>query len=150
MLRKTTGALPYWNHGLDVDNLLTSPIFDGSDTSLGGNGDPLPHGDSGFIMPGSGEVTIIPAGPNGRGGGCVTKGPPGIAGMQTHLGPIGLPTYGEPGNVTKAENPLADNKRCFTRDLSEELGRKFCTFRNTTDLITQTKNIFEFTTVMVS
>ncbi|KAK1776651.1 hypothetical protein QBC45DRAFT_212096 [Copromyces sp. CBS 386.78] len=141
------GALAYWNHGLDVDNLLVSPIFDGSDTSLGGNGDPLPHGDSGFIFPvGPPEVNIIPAGPNGRGGGCVTKGPVGIAGMQTHLGPIGLPKYGEPGNMTVAENPLADNKRCFTRDLSEELGRKFATLRNTTDLILQSRNIFEFTT----
>ncbi|CCC12936.1 unnamed protein product [Sordaria macrospora k-hell] len=142
------GPFAYWNHGLDVDNLLASPIFDGSDTSLGGNGDPLPHGDSGFIFPGFTEVNIIPAGPNGRGGGCVTKGPPGIAGMQTHLGPVALPKYGEPGNLTTAENPLADNKRCFTRDLSEGLGRKFATFRNTTDLILKSKNIFEFSSLL--
>ncbi|KHE82481.1 Di-copper centre-containing protein, partial [Neurospora crassa] len=142
------GALAYWNHGLDVANLLASPIFDGSDTSLGGNGDPVPHGDSGFIFPGFTEVNILPAGPNGRGGGCVTTGPRGIAGMQTHLGPVGLPKYGEPGNLTVAANVLADNRRCLKRDLSEELGKKFATLRNTTDLILQTKNIFEFQTTL--
>ncbi|KAK3391319.1 hypothetical protein B0T20DRAFT_363095 [Sordaria brevicollis] len=140
------GALAYWNHGLDVENLLVSPIFDGSDTSLGGNGDPVPHGDSGFIFPGFTEVNILPAGPNGRGGGCVTTGP--IAGMQTHLGPVGLPVWDEPGNVTGVTDFLADNRRCLRRDLSEGLGRKFATLRNTTDLILQPKNIFEFQTTL--
>ena len=60
-------GMPYWNYTLYKD-LERSPIFDGSDTSLSGNGiyDP----DSGVYVTPSGAVL-----PHGSGGGCVTTGP---------------------------------------------------------------------------
>lgn len=61
-----TGAQPYWNWGKYAD-LPNSPIFDGSETSLGGNGDYVQH---------AGGLMGRPF-PTGKGGGCVTKGPLG-------------------------------------------------------------------------
>jgi tyrosinase len=60
------GTQPYWNWGKYTD-LPASPIFDGSETSLGGNGDYVAH--AGGLM---GRPFAA-----GKGGGCVTKGPLG-------------------------------------------------------------------------
>jgi len=60
------GTQPYWNWGKYTD-LPASPIFDGSETSIGGNGDYVPHAGGLMGMPFSA----------GNGGGCVTKGPLG-------------------------------------------------------------------------
>jgi tyrosinase len=55
----------YWNWGKYSD-MPSSPIFNGDDYSMGGNGDAVSHkgGQIGYFN--------VPAGP---GGGCVTKGP---------------------------------------------------------------------------
>lgn len=56
-----TGAQPYWDYGRWAQDPLNSPIFDGSDTSMSGNGEKIPH-----------RSTISPA---GEGGGCLVSGP---------------------------------------------------------------------------
>jgi tyrosinase len=69
------GYQPYWNWGKYSD-LNTSPIFNGDEWSLGGNGDYVAH---------KGGMMNIPP---GQGGGCVTKGPFGkyvTPAKSTHL-----------------------------------------------------------------
>lgn len=61
-------GIPYWNWALYPD-LEASPMFDGSPTSLGGNGlyDPVPNGTYTAL-----DGTVLPG---GTGGGCVATGP---------------------------------------------------------------------------
>ena len=63
------GPTPYWDWTLYTDDLQRSPIFDGSDTSMGGNGEYYPHGP--ILATGFATFTI----PAGTGGGCVKEGP---------------------------------------------------------------------------
>jgi tyrosinase len=62
-----TGYQPYWNWGKWADDPLSSPLFDGSDTSLGGNGAPRDH-----APVQQGPYAVVEG---GHGGGCVTTGP---------------------------------------------------------------------------
>jgi tyrosinase len=62
------GALPYWNWFKYQDDLAASPLFDGSDTSLGGDGELFAHNGS---LVAAGKVWL----PSGKGGGCVKSGP---------------------------------------------------------------------------
>lgn len=96
-----TGNLPYWEWGHDIDDVSSSPVFDGSDTSLGSDGAPIsPHPPMMLLPPGgSTNVVIIP--PAG-GGGCVHSGP--FANMTVHLGPMQLPELG----TTNTSKPLLE------------------------------------------
>jgi len=74
-----TGAHPYWNWSLDVDNTNTivhSPVFDPA-TGFGGNGINVP----GYAGP-HGNLSVIPG---WTGGGCITDGP--FANYNLSLGP---------------------------------------------------------------
>lgn len=125
------GALPYWEWGLDAFNPHASPIFDGSDTSLGSDGAFVDTGDLVLNIPGNAEPIVLK---KGTGGGCVTSGP--FKNMTVHLGPITQP------------DPTADNPRCLKRDLNADAGRRFTSFRNVTDLILGSPTIEFFRTTM--
>lgn len=60
------GRFPYWDFSVPGD-ITKDPIFDGSDTSLSGNG--APNGTAPIAL---GPSLVIP---HGSGGGCVTSGP---------------------------------------------------------------------------
>lgn len=62
------GVLPYWNWFTYQSNLKESPVFDGSDTSMGGDGEYVQHNGS---VGGGGTVFL----PSGEGGGCIKSGP---------------------------------------------------------------------------
>ncbi|GKT45244.1 tyrosinase-like protein orsC [Colletotrichum spaethianum] len=62
------GYQPYWNWLAYRDDPSKAPMFDGSDTSMSGNGVFKAHNGS---IAGRGAVWI----PSGNGGGCVTSGP---------------------------------------------------------------------------
>ena len=62
-----TGYQPYWNWGKYAANPVGSPIFDGSDSSMSGNGEYVPHNGT--------AATPYTTLPPGNGGGCVTTGP---------------------------------------------------------------------------
>lgn len=98
-------GMPYWNWAF-YPELETSPIFDGSATSLGGNGiyDPVPNGTYT-----TGEGTVLPG---GTGGGCVTTGP--FANHTVYFQPLSfdLVFSGLPDNWTEAD------PHCLTRDLN--------------------------------
>jgi tyrosinase len=64
------GTQPYWDWSLYADDPASSPLFDGSATSIGGNGESIVHGPT--LLKAFGlEVSLPP----GTGGGCVTQGP---------------------------------------------------------------------------
>lgn len=128
------GGLPYWEWGYDVKNPRDSPVFDGSDTSLGSDGDFVPNKPNVEL-----QLPLAPAPivlKPGTGGGCVTGGP--FGGMKTRLGPM-----------TEAD-PTQNNERCLKRDLNPDCAQRFTTFRNTTELIINSPDIKTFATTLVS
>ncbi|KAF2277857.1 Di-copper centre-containing protein [Westerdykella ornata] len=98
------GYQPYWNWGKYAD-LTTSPIFNGDEWSMGGNGEAVQHG--------RGMMNIPP----GPGGGCVKTGP--FAGHNITLGPL-MPTMDPALRIPN--NPSRDgygnNPRCLRRDVN--------------------------------
>lgn len=64
------GPTPYWDWTKFAEDPRKSPVFDGSQYSLGGNGDVIPHGATLLTVFGL-NLVLDP----GTGGGCVTKGP---------------------------------------------------------------------------
>ncbi|PKS12997.1 hypothetical protein jhhlp_000338 [Lomentospora prolificans] len=133
-----TGPLPYWEWGLDVNNPAGSPVFDGSDTSMSGNGAFFPHEGIQMVQPINGNILHLPP---GNGGGCVTKGP--FKDMVVHFGTIILPVYGQP-ILNGSANPVADNARCLKRDLNAGIAKRFTSFLNSTSLILKYNNIEMF------
>ncbi|KAH8168408.1 common central domain of tyrosinase domain-containing protein [Sarocladium implicatum] len=100
------GAQPYWNWFEDVKDITKSPVFDGSDTSLGGNGEFVAHNGS---LGGARYIYL----PSGTGGGCIKSGP--FKNAEAHIGPF-RPAMDGLGPVVET---LADyNPRCIARDLS--------------------------------
>ncbi|KAK4217500.1 tyrosinase-like protein [Rhypophila decipiens] len=139
------GNLPYWEWGFDVKSPRNSPVFDGSDTSLGSDGAKVNHAPLILNPPGTTvPITLQP----GTGGGCVYAGP--FKNMTTHLGPVILPVYGAVGEFTgpPTGNPFDDNPRCLKRDLNPDGAKRFTTFRNTTELILENDNIAWFQGVL--
>ena len=66
--RPFPGTLQYWNWFKHQDDLSKSPVFDGSDTSLSGDGEFFLHNGS---MAANRTIYL----PSGKGGGCVKSGP---------------------------------------------------------------------------
>lgn len=64
----TANLEKYWNWFTYTDNPAKSPLFDGSETSLGSDGQFLKHNGT---KAGSGLIFI----PSGKGGGCLKSGP---------------------------------------------------------------------------
>ncbi|KAK1781328.1 hypothetical protein QBC45DRAFT_449341 [Copromyces sp. CBS 386.78] len=117
-------------------DLSKSPMFDGSDASLGADGDRVPH--EGYNMTLWPDQYPAVTYPPGNGSGCVTKGP--FGGLETHLGPVLLTDWGT-STYTSVENPRLKNTRCLKRDLNSVLLHKHANFRNTTNLILQSNEL---------
>ena len=123
--------MPYWEWSLDAGNIHTSPLFDGSPTSLGSDGAHVPHGDLFLTVPGvTGQYIQVPA---GQGGGCVSSGP--FSDMTVHLGPIALPVPGTTNVTGVTGDFFQDNPRCLRRDLCTSCLSRYASFRNVTDLL---------------
>ncbi|KAL2169412.1 hypothetical protein VTG60DRAFT_6041 [Thermothelomyces hinnuleus] len=126
------GTQPYWDWGRWADDPENSPIFDGSDTSLSGNGEYIEHRASGFI-------------PAGNGGGCVKSGP--FKDMVVHLGPV-APAIDPAPPANPQRDGYGDNPRCLRRDISNQLSSKYARTQDIVDLITTSADIGTFQTVM--
>lgn len=111
------GAQPYWNWFKYQDNLRASPVFDGSDTSMGGDGYFVAHNGS---VGGTGRIFL----PSGQGGGCIASGP--FKGLQTNLGPISPTMAGE----VKVPSRFSYNPRCLKRDLTPAASTGWLTNQN--------------------
>ncbi|KAK1752335.1 hypothetical protein QBC47DRAFT_433415 [Echria macrotheca] len=131
------GYQPYWNWGRWAQDPQSSPIFDGSDTSMSGNGVFEQHNCTQALPSG---LNCIPP---GEGGGCLKDGP--FKDMTVNLGPI-APTLSGVAPVTGGL--LAYNPRCVRRDISAWVSRQWTTEQNTTDLIVQSADVGTFQTVM--
>jgi len=134
------GAHPYWNWALFSDNTEAGPVFDGSATSMSGNGAYVADkGDLVLVLPPYPDVSL----PAGNGGGCVTSGP--FKNMTVNLGPVSLPINGG-GSITSSG--LEYNPRCLVRDIGTAINNKYSNATAISDLITQNDDVYWFQTVM--
>lgn len=122
-LRQTcnyTGPFPYWDFAATASDPQASAIFDGSDTSLSGDG----------LFIDSGPVVLSPnlSLPHGTGGGCVTTGP-----FANLIAPLKFidPLYLTTDNGTLPDDAFAYNPVCLQRDLNGYVSQ---TFTNETQL----------------
>lgn len=99
------GTQPYWDWS-STSTVAAHPLFDGSATSLSGNGAYIPDRSPYVLLP-TPNVTnsSIDA---GSGGGCLLTGP--FANHTVNLGPYGSPL---------ASDGLGYNPRCLTRDFRD-------------------------------
>ncbi|KAL2163816.1 hypothetical protein VTH06DRAFT_5875 [Thermothelomyces fergusii] len=133
-----TGYQPYWNWDRYARDPVNSPLFDGSEGSMGSNGAYEPH--QGIFFPGAPPpYNVIPP---GDGGGCVTKGP--FSNMTVNIGPL-APTLNVPRNPQS--DGLGYNPRCLRRDINKH-SAAVTTANYTYDLITNNHEIYWFQTVM--
>lgn len=117
-----TGYQPYWDWAKYASAPQDSPIFNGDEYSLGGNGEYIPgHNGSVIVLP---EVDGVPREniqlPPGLGGGFVKTGP--FANMSVNLGPVAvLPDV--------APNPQPDglgyNPRGLKRDVGPGINQRY-------------------------
>ncbi|SPO00297.1 related to monophenol monooxygenase (tyrosinase) [Cephalotrichum gorgonifer] len=139
-----TGTQPYWDWAKTaITGLENSPIFDGSDTSLSGNGAFIPNQGDIILGASSGLPPIYL--PPGSGGGCVTSGP--FKDMKVNLGPAALDA---PGGVvvTNPDGPLAYNPRCLSRSLTDEVNKKYSNVTAILNLLLKSKTINDFQMTM--
>ncbi|KAH6699998.1 hypothetical protein BKA64DRAFT_565464 [Cadophora sp. MPI-SDFR-AT-0126] len=98
------GYQPYWDWS-STDTLTAHPLFDGSETSIGGDGEAIPHSPY-ILLPTPTVINVTSA--VGTGGGCIVSGP--FANVTINLGPHGQPVH---------DRGLNYNPRCLTRDIRE-------------------------------
>ncbi|CEF74207.1 hypothetical protein SNK03_002286 [Fusarium graminearum] len=133
------GTQPYWDWSLTaISGLKKSPLFDGSDTSLSGDG--ASTGENPDIVLGASSGLPPVYLKTGNGGGCVTSGP--FKDMSVNLGPAALDLPG--GKVEANPDPLAYNPRCLKRDLSDSVNRRFANATSVLNNIVNPKNVFDF------
>jgi tyrosinase len=136
------GYQPYWNWAKTAaSGLEKSPMLDGSEFSMSGNGE---------FIPGGGEVNLGGNGlpdfflPAGTGGGCVKSGP--FKDMKVNLGPVQLGLTN--GSTISNGNGLSYNPRCLKRDLTDYSNKNFANAPAIASLILGTKDIDTFQNTM--
>ncbi|KLU82363.1 hypothetical protein MAPG_01435 [Magnaporthiopsis poae ATCC 64411] len=112
------GYQPYWNWFTYTDDPTKSPLFDGSPTSLSGDGQFLQHNGT---LAGAGKVWL----PSGKGGGCLKSGP--FADVKVNLGPV---RPGQDGLKPSPTGNLGPNPRCISRDLNPGVLQRWMTYEN--------------------
>ena len=116
-----TFSAQYWDWPRYASAPQDSPIFDGSPTSLGGNGEYVVH-DGPVISPpegfGGGDIQL----PAGVGGGYVTTGP--FANMTVNLGPVGGLNGTKPG----PDGGLGYNPRRWKRDVGPAMNTRYANY----------------------
>lgn len=116
-----------------------SPIFDGSPTSMSGDGEYVEQGGDIILGASTGLPPVYL--PTANGGGCVTSGP--FRDMTVNLGPAALDLPG--GKIgTNPEGPLAYNPRCLSRDLSNWVNREFANATAILLNILQPQDVYDF------
>jgi tyrosinase len=118
-----------------------SPVFDGSDTSMSGDGAYIANKSDIQLALGNYPILYLPA---GTGGGCVTSGP--FVNYTVNLGPAALNVPG--GGMESAQNPLDWNPRCLKRDLTTAILQMFVNATAVVNLITENHDIWDFEMVM--
>lgn len=116
-----------------------SPLLDGSEFSLGSNGEPQENHNETWtlwppppIEPTPDFVSEFPA---GTGGGCVHTGP--FSDMTVNFGPIARGAY------RSLENKLQHRPQCLIRDFNPWIGQHYLAFNWTVWAIEQSVNVME-------
>jgi tyrosinase len=117
------GYQPYWDWFTHQSNLKASPVFDGSATSMSGDGSYVSHNGS---VGGGGAIFL----PSGEGGGCIQSGP--FKDMTVNLGPVSPTMRGQ----TKVNGSLSYNPRCLKRDLTTAASSGWLTEANLLNITT--------------
>ncbi|KAK8117370.1 uncharacterized protein PG998_005651 [Apiospora kogelbergensis] len=134
------GSQPYWNWALYSDDPLSSPIFDGSDFSMSGDGEAVANKGPITLLLGNFAPVVLPP---GNGGGCVKTGP--FKDMVVNLGPVSLPLNN--GSVVTGTG-LEYNPRCLKRDLSAGVNQAFANATSIMQLLGNNDNVADFQLVM--
>lgn len=130
----------YWDWSKYASDPANSPIFDGSATSLSGQGAYIPHEAWFYRIPRTGEINLnitIPAGP---GGGCVQGGP--FANHTVNLGPVNS-AGSLPGWIGDGSG-LDYNPRCLTRDINSYWSLKDLNYAKVQSAIVDTADFAAF------
>ncbi|KAF7197717.1 Tyrosinase-like protein orsC [Pseudocercospora fuligena] len=131
------GVFPYLNWPKYALDLLNAPVFDGSDTSMSGNGEWDPRNNGTWVPNEQAKNIKIPA---GSGGGCVKTGP--FANMTVRLGPVA------PALSYATPNPQKDglgyNPRCLRRDMSAYAAEKWANDDQIVDLLSNSSDLLTF------
>ncbi|KAK4466001.1 putative tyrosinase [Cladorrhinum samala] len=130
------GWQPYWNWGKSAHDPLGSPIFDGSDTSMSGNGAYYPHNCTDALANG---INCIPP---GTGGGCVESGP--FAEMTVNLGLLAPTLRADNIAVNLTDGLFGHKPRCLRRDISQWVSSRWSTDLESYDLLTNYPTIGSF------
>lgn len=123
--------------GIGLSNTRATPstlFFDGSEYSLGGNGEYVPHEPQNLTIPVPSKPQVFF--PAGSGGGCITDGP--FVNVTSNLGPH-FPVQETTG--------LEYNPHCLKRDFSEALSQQFLITASVENLMSQ-KSIGYFRQVL--
>ncbi|OCK72918.1 Di-copper centre-containing protein [Lepidopterella palustris CBS 459.81] len=138
-----TGTQPYWNWAQTAQTgLETSPIFDGSATSMSGNGAQV-SGEGDVVLGGGGGLPEIDL-PPGTGGGCVTSGP--FKNMSVNLGPVSLGLTN--GSTISNGDGLTYNPRCLKRDLTTAINQRYANATSVVHQILKPQEIYDFQMTM--
>ncbi|KAI4637594.1 hypothetical protein J4E83_000411 [Alternaria metachromatica] len=130
------GYLPYYNWALWADNPAASPLLDGGDTSISGDGVYFP-GRNASCVPNPNRCFVEV--PPGNGGGCVASGP--FKDWKMHIGPVSSLDTTVPPNPSP--NGLGYNPRCIRRDINTRSSSE-TTDADVAELITASANISAF------
>lgn len=132
----------YWDWPRSAEvGLENYPVFDGSMTSMSGNGEHIPN-EGTVVIGGNGLPPILI--PPGTGGGCVTSGP--FVNYTVNLGPASLTL---PGNKSVAvSNPLDYNPRCLKRDLTTAVTQTYANATAVVSLILGNDDVWDFEMTM--
>ncbi|KAF2806513.1 putative tyrosinase [Mytilinidion resinicola] len=137
-----TGTQPYWNWGKTAETgVESSPIFDGSATSMSGNGAYV-AGEGNVVLGGNGLPDLLL--PRGSGGGCVTSGP--FKDMKVNLGPVSLGLTN--GTSESNGDGLSYNPRCLKRDLTTAVNQKYANATAIVNQILKPKDVYDFQMTM--
>ena len=115
------GPMPYWDWAQTaMTGLVQHPLFDGSDTSMSGDGENVPKTGDIIIQQPTLPTLIVPT---ANGGGCIKSGP--FKNWKVNMGPQQLSLPGGAVVGAPSGNPLDYNPRCLKRDLTDVINRRF-------------------------
>ena len=141
------GDQPYWDWAKTAHSgLLSSPIFDGSETSMSGNGADAYGANETQLMLGAAQGLPPIYLPTGTGGGCVESGP--FKHMSVNLGPAALDVPGGISIGPPSGNPLDYNPRCLKRDLVDAVNQRFANASSVLSLVLKSRNVYDFQMTM--